>query len=417
MVAGGAIDLSWPVVSPTFAELGVPMSIVTSLDERGLTAPFAIQAATISDALAGRDVCGKAPTGSGKTIAFGIPMVMRSPRSEPKRPTGLVLVPTRELAGQVEAELKLLGEPVRCRVMAIYGGVSIGNQVKRLSRGVDVIVATPGRLLDLVDQRAVRLRDVKMITIDEADRMADMGFMPDVKKILDLTADDRQVLLFSATLDGDVDTLVSRYLDDPVRHVVEETPDDSDDSRVDHLFWEAQHGDRIRLTALVADRMGPTIVFSRTRHGADRITRQLGDWRVKATALHGDKTQAARSRALAEFHQGKVDVLVATDVAARGIHVDDVAAVVHFDPPADHKDYRHRSGRTGRAGSAGLVITLVTSQTAAHVRNLRRDLDLSGDLTEAGTFPAHTPLRGATAKISPRLPGDVGAVRYRVTAS
>ena len=402
---------------PSFAELGVPSQIATSLTERDITAPFPIQAATIADALAGRDVCGKAPTGSGKTIAFGIPMVMGSPRSEPKRPTGLVLVPTRELAVQVESELKLLGEPVRCRVLAVYGGVSIANQVKRLSRGIDVIVATPGRLLDLVDQRAVRLREVAMITIDEADRMADMGFMPDVKKILDLTADERQVLLFSATLDGDVDALVSRYLDDPVRHDVSSNDGADDDSRVDHLFWQAAHGDRIRLTAMIADRMGPTIVFSRTRHGADRITRQLGDWRVKAVALHGDKTQAARSRALADFHQHKVDVLVATDVAARGIHVDDVAAVVHFDPPADHKDYQHRSGRTGRAGSTGLVVSLVTSQTAAQVNKLRRELKLSGDLVAPGTFPDHTPGRDKPTPTRARLPGEVGSVRSQVKRS
>ena len=396
----------------SFAHLGVPSAIVESLDERGITSPFPIQLATIVDGLAGRDLCGKAPTGSGKTIAFGIPMVIRVARAEPKAPTGLVLVPTRELASQVHEELTHLARPIGRRVMAVYGGVSITAQVKKLARGVDIVVATPGRLLDLVSQRALRLDKVAMITLDEADRMADMGFMPDVKKILDLTADERQTLLFSATLDGDVDEVIRRYQTHPVRHDV--TPDDATalGANVSHVFWEVPHGDRVRMTAAVIERMGPTIVFSRTKHGADRIVRQLGDWQVRSVALHGDKTQSARNRALGDFHDHKVSALVATDVAARGIHVDDVAAVVHFDPPADHKDYRHRSGRTGRAGAGGVVITLVTPQVTAHVRNLRRDLELEGDLLPGGTYPPG--IAAARAVGGHRVaPGDLGAVPSR----
>ena len=403
-------------MTASFAELGVPAAIVESLTERGITEPFPIQAATIADALAGRDLCGKAPTGSGKTIAFGIPMVVKVTRAEPKHPTGLVLVPTRELADQVNDELRLLARPIGRRIMAVFGGVSIAAQVKRLDKGVDIVVATPGRLLDLVSQRAVRLDHVEMVTLDEADRMADMGFMPDVRKLLDLTADERQTLLFSATLDRDVDEVIERYQTDPVRHDVTTDATEEGGVEVTHLFWDTPHRDRVRIAASVIERMGPTIVFSRTRHGADRITRQLGDWRVRAAALHGDKTQSARNRALADFAEGKVQALVATDVAARGIHVDDVAAVVHFDPPADHKDYRHRSGRTGRAGAGGLVISLVTPQVMTHVRNLRRDLDLEGELLPPGTYPASAVPASARA-VERLVPGDLGAVECRLTAA
>jgi superfamily II DNA/RNA helicase len=365
-------------VSPTFAELGVPAELVASLAERGITEPFAIQAATIADALAGRDVCGRAPTGSGKTLAFGIPLVTLVERARPKRPRGLVLAPTRELAAQIQTELKPLAARRGLRVAAVYGGIPFRQQLQALRHGLDIVVACPGRLADLVNQGVLDLRDVDVVVVDEADRMADMGFLPEVRRLLDMVTPDRQTLLFSATLDGAVDDLVRRYQRKPVRHEVE--PEVTDD-RTEHVFWRAAHEDRIALTVGLVARHESTIVFCRTKRGADRLARRLGAAGVTAAAIHGDRSQAQREKALDAFSSGRVSALVATDVAARGIHVDGVECVVHFDPPADEKDYVHRSGRTARAGSTGTVVSLVRGDDVKAVRAIQRKLGLPDGTT------------------------------------
>ena len=361
---------------PSFADLGVRAPLCATLARRGIAEPFPIQAATLPDALAGRDVAGKAPTGSGKTLAFGLAIAARaadSPRPEPRRPRALVLVPTRELAAQVQRELQALVDERRSGpVAAIYGGVGYGPQRRMLARGVSAVVACPGRLEDLVATGDIRLDHAELVVLDEADRMADMGFMPAVRRLVDLTPDNRQTLLFSATLDGDVDALVKRYQRNPAHHEVSGADDDG--AEVSHLFWSVDRSERVRLTADIIGHTGPTIVFSRTRHGADRITRQLGQAGVKAVPIHGRRSQAQRDQALRAFTAGKAPALVATDVAARGIHVDGVACVIHFDPVDESKDYIHRSGRTGRAGAAGVVVSLVSDDTRKAVRMLQREL-------------------------------------------
>jgi superfamily II DNA/RNA helicase len=364
-------------VSSTFSALGVPAPIVDRLSARGITDAFPIQAATLPDALAGRDISGKAPTGSGKTIAFGIPLVARVTKAAPRKPRGLVLVPTRELAAQVATELTALGSKKGPTVLAIYGGVGFGPQINALRRGVDIVVACPGRLADLIAQRQLTLDAVELVVIDEADRMADMGFLPEVKRLLDEVRPDRQTLLFSATLDGDVDVLVKRYQKDPARH---ELAADEDAIPSRHIFWKMDRAERVDVLADVVNREWPAIVFCRTKHGADRLAKQLGKAGVSAAAIHGDRSQSQRDRALASFASGRVQALVATDVAARGIHVDDVAAVVHFDPPGSEKDYIHRSGRTGRAGAAGLVVSLVDKALQEGAIDLQRRLGFEPEL-------------------------------------
>lgn len=372
-------------LSPSFADLGVPSDIVDVLDGSGITSPFPIQAMTLPDALAGRDVCGKAPTGSGKTLAFGIGAVARldGPPAQPKRPRVLVLTPTRELASQVASELQVLASARKLRVSCFYGGVGYGPQLKDLSRGVDVAVACPGRLGDLIERGSIRLDAVEVVVLDEADRMADMGFLPDVKRLLDKTPEGRQTLLFSATLDGDIDVLVRRYQKDPARHELE--VDEDDKGTAVHLFWRVSSGDRLERTAEIVSAAGPTIVFTRTKHGADRVARQLEQQGIRAVAIHGDRSQKQRERALDAFVRGAADALVATDVAARGIHVDGVRAVVHFDPPADPKDFVHRSGRTARAGATGVVVTLVTADKTGAVKRLQRDLFMPVGTVEPST--------------------------------
>ena len=387
-----------PLHQPTFASLGVPSDIVAALSRKSIIEPFPIQSATIPDALAGRDVCGKAPTGSGKTLAFGIGAVARltGKPARPRQPRVLVLTPTRELAAQVATELRALATPRNLRVDSFYGGVGYGPQLKALSRGVDVAVACPGRLSDLIERGSIRLDAVEIVVIDEADRMADMGFLPDVRRLLDLTPSDRQTLLFSATLDGDIDVLVRRYQHDPARHELE--VDEDDTNAAVHLFWKVPSAERVAVTAEVAAAAGPTIVFCRTKHSTDRIARQLQQRGIRAAAIHGDRSQKQRERALDSFIRGAVDALVATDVAARGIHVDGVNAVVHFDPPADEKDYVHRSGRTARAGATGVVVSLVTPDKAAAVKRIQRQLDLppgttAPDLTAVSDVIGEPPTR------------------------
>jgi superfamily II DNA/RNA helicase len=359
-------------LTPTFADLGVPAALVATLDRRGIMTPFPIQAAVLPDAMAGHDIAGRAPTGSGKTLAFALPLAVRAEKSRPRRPTALVLVPTRELAEQVRKELTPLVSTVDRRVLAIYGGVGYGPQRSALERGVDIVVACPGRLEDLVAQRAIDLADVRVAVVDEADRMADMGFLPAVRRLLDATAADRQTLLFSATLDGAVDVLVRRYQRDARRHEVVADEDEAGDVR--HLFWRTEPSSRVALTADIVSRHGSAIVFCRTKHGADRLVKQLGTAGVPAVAIHGNRSQPQRERALATFVAGRARALVATDVAARGIHVDAVGCVVHFDPPADHKDYVHRSGRTGRAGENGTVVSLILDPQVRATRLMQRAL-------------------------------------------
>jgi superfamily II DNA/RNA helicase len=365
-----------------FADIGVPSGMAGALAARAIVHPTEIQATTIPDALAGHDVCGKAPTGSGKTLAFGIPLVLGVRKGKPRRPRGLVLAPTRELAAQISTELQLLAKPKGPWVESFYGGVGFDRQCKALDRGVDIAVACPGRLADLVSQGRVDLRDVSFVVIDEADRMADMGFLPEVKRLLDGCAADRQTLLFSATLDGDVDVLIRRYQRDPKRH---EHAVDAADHDVEHLFWSVERPRRIETTAALIERVGPTVVFCRTKRGADRVARQLSDKGVPSAAIHGDRSQAQRDRALSSFRQGNVVALVATDVAARGIHVDDVAAVVHYDLPADDKAYIHRSGRTARAGASGLVVSIVPPELARDAAALQRQLGHPTGLTTPDT--------------------------------
>jgi superfamily II DNA/RNA helicase len=362
---------------PSFAELGVPAPLCKSLARRGIVEPFPIQAATLPDALAGRDIAGKAPTGSGKTLAFGLVIAAQAlgaGQAKPRRPRALVLVPTRELAAQVQRELAALVDERRFGpVVAVYGGVGYGPQRKLLARGASVVVACPGRLEDLVATGDVVLDRIGIAVLDEADRMADMGFSPAVRRLLDRTPARRQTLLFSATLDGDVDTFVTRYQRDPAHHAVAGADEDGGD--VTHLFWTVPRAKRVALTADIVERTGPTIVFTRTRHGADRVARQLGQAGVKAVPIHGRRTQSQRDQALRQFATGRAPALVATDVAARGIHVDGVACVVHFDLPDEPKDHLHRSGRTGRAGASGTVVTLVPEDGHRAARLIQRKLD------------------------------------------
>ena len=363
----------------SFADLGVPHDVVRTLNARGIDAPFPIQALTIADGLAGRDVSGKARTGSGKTLAFGIPMVARISKASSRRPTALVLVPTRELAKQVCGELTWLGKGRKLRAFSVYGGAAFGPQLTALRRGTEMLVACPGRLLDLIGRGEVDLGGVEIVVVDEADRMADMGFLPDVRRILDLTPDTRQTLLFSATLDGAIDTLVHDYQRDPVRHEIPEDPDDG--ARVEHHFWKTDRDARVALTADIIRASGPTIVFCRTKHGTDGLAKKLGRMGVRTETIHGNRSQGQRERALDAFARGKVPALLATDVAARGIHVDGVECVIHFDIPADEKDYTHRSGRTARAGATGTVVTLVMADQVKGLRRMQRTLDLPEGVT------------------------------------
>ncbi len=365
----------------TFDQLGVPEPLTRALARRGITEPFPIQAAAIPDALDGRDILGRAPTGSGKTLAFGLPLLARVGSSRPQRPRALVLAPTRELAEQISKELIPLGKAVGRWTLAVYGGVGYEFQRRNLRRGTDVLVATPGRLTDLIDEGSVSLADIDLVVVDEADRMADMGFMPQVRRLLDQTSTPRQTVLFSATLDGDTAELTRRYQTDPVRHEVEGADDHGDAA---HYFWRVAHHDRVATTAEIVRTTTPTIVFTRTRRGADRVARRLQQAGVQAAAIHGGRSQSQRTRALGAFGNGRVKALVATDVAARGIHVDGVASVVHFDLPADPKDYLHRSGRTARAGADGVVVSLVMPDQVTDARTIQRAVGLPEILHDPG---------------------------------
>ncbi|MDN5920866.1 MAG: DEAD/DEAH box helicase [Pseudonocardia sp.] len=387
---------------PTFAELGLPEQVVRALDAEGFTAPFPIQAATLPDTLAARDLLGRGQTGSGKTLAFGLAILSRlaGERARPTAPRGLVLVPTRELATQVVDALTPYARALGLRTAVVVGGLSMNKQVAELRRGVDLLVATPGRLTDHTNQRTCDLSEVMITALDEADRMADMGFLPQVRAILDLTPRDGQRLLFSATLDGDVDALVRQYLTDPVTRSVASAT--SQVETMDHHVLVVDNASRGRVVAEIAARDGRTILFVRTKHGADRLVRTLRREGVVAGPLHGGKSQNARNRALDGFRTGEVPVLVATDVAARGIHIDDVGLVVHVDPPADPKAYLHRAGRTARAGEDGVVVTVVTPDQRREVDDLTRQAGVNATIsTVAPGSPVLAEVTGA------RMPSGV----------
>jgi superfamily II DNA/RNA helicase len=356
----------------SFAELGLPTELVDALARSGVAAPFAIQTRVLPDALAGRDVLGRARTGSGKTLGFALPVVTRLHASTSKRtptaPRALVLVPTRELAQQVADVLEPLARALGQRVASVVGGAPYGRQTDALARGLDVLVATPGRLVDLIERRACRLDQVEITVLDEADHMADLGFLPVVTRLLEQTPAGAQRLLFSATLDRGVSTLVDRFLTDPAVHAVAPEPEDA--GSMTHRLFAVDREHKLEVATRVAGRPARTLIFVRTKHGADRLAKQLGRGGVEAAAIHGNLGQGARQRALAAFSDGRTRVLVATDVAARGIHVDDVDLVMHFDPPNDHKDYLHRSGRTARAGADGTVVALVQPEQLRDVQRL-----------------------------------------------
>ncbi len=358
-----------------FAALGIADDLVTVLTEDGISDPFSIQRMSIPDVLAGRDVCGRARTGSGKTLAFGLPMVQQLAAAAPGRPRGLVLVPTRELALQVTDVLRPLAAVRAIPVLTVYGGSSMRSQIDAARKGTGIVVATPGRLIDLMERKVIRLDDVEMVTIDEADQMADMGFLPQVRRIMREVPESHQTMLFSATLDGQVGALVDAYMRDPVRHEVDTSA--SHVETMEHRFLKVHHMDKVKVAAAIAQSSTRTLMFVRTKHACDRVARDLTEHGVQAKAIHGDLHQRQREKALAQFSDGKIPVLVATNVAARGLHIDDVDVVVHYDPPEDPKTYVHRSGRTARAGESGLVVTLVEWDQVNEVLGIQRRAGLN----------------------------------------
>jgi superfamily II DNA/RNA helicase len=383
----------------TFAELGLPTALIDALAATGIIAPFPIQAATLPDTLSGRDVLGRGRTGSGKTLAFALPMLARlaagpSPR-RPGRPRALILAPTRELATQIEAVIAPLAKALGLRTLTIFGGVGANPQISGLRSGVDILVACPGRLADHVKSGHARLDAVEITVLDEADHMADLGFLPVVRRLLDLTPRSGQRLLFSATLDAGVDVLVRRYLTDPAVHSVDSAL--SPVAAMSHHVLHVSHDDRLPVLVDLAAAPGRTLVFTRTKRGAKTLTRRLVAAGVPAVELHGNLAQNARSRNLSAFSDGSAKTLVATDIAARGIHVDDVNLVVHADPPVEHKAYLHRSGRTARAGADGTVITLMTDDQVSDVRELTR---------KAGIAPTTTRLRAGHPLLTQLAPGE-----------
>jgi superfamily II DNA/RNA helicase len=363
-----------------FEDLGVANDLVAALGEQGISEPFPIQALTIPDALAGRDLCGKAKTGSGKTLAFGLPLLERAGVAAPRRPTALVLVPTRELANQVKDVLAPLGKLRNRGVIAVYGGVAMGPQVDALQRGVEVVVGTPGRLIDLMKRGEMSLDAIEVLVVDEADRMADMGFMPQVQKILYRITTEPQTMLFSATLDGAVRRLVDRYMHDPVHHEVAAREPTVEE--MEHRFLLVHEMDKVLVVASISRGAARTLVFCATKRGADRLVSQLRREGVSVEAIHGDLPQGRREQALARFSTGKLPVLVATDVAARGLHIDAVDVVVHYDPADDPKQYLHRSGRTARAGETGVAVTLMLWNQENVVRTVMRRLGLQEPIVE-----------------------------------
>ncbi|OPG05206.1 RNA helicase [Streptomyces sp. GKU 895] len=357
----------------TFADLGLPEGVVRKLAQNGVTTPFPIQAATIPDALAGKDILGRGRTGSGKTLSFGLPTLARlaGGRTEKHKPRAVILTPTRELAMQVADALQPYGDVLGLKMKVVCGGTSMGNQIYALERGVDILVATPGRLRDIINRGACSLENVEVAVLDEADQMSDLGFLPEVTELLDQVPAGGQRMLFSATMENEISTLVKRYLVAPVSHEVDAAQGAV--TTMSHHILIVKPKDKAPVTAAIASRKGRTIIFVRTQLGADRVAEQLRESGVKADALHGGMTQGARTRTLADFKDGYVNVLVATDVAARGIHVDGIDLVLNVDPAGDHKDYLHRAGRTARAGRTGTVVSLSLPHQRRQIFRLMED--------------------------------------------
>jgi superfamily II DNA/RNA helicase len=389
-----------PATDATFASLGVPAPLVTVLDGDGIAAPFPIQSAVLPDALAGRDILGRAKTGSGKTLGFSLPMVARlaGAATAAGRPRGLVLVPTRELATQVQLVLTPLAHAMGLRVATVYGGVSYRPQINALQRRTDVLVACPGRLADLIGQGHCDLGGVEVTVIDEADQMTDLGFLPIVRRLLEATPDDGQRMLFSATLDGAIDVLARRFLNDPAHHWVDSN---SSPAEIEHHVITIHPAHRLEVITALAGGEKRSLVFTRTKHGAERLARQLTAAGIPAAELHGNLTQAARARNLAAFGSGAVRVMVATDIAARGIHVDGIDLVIHADPPAEHKAYVHRSGRTARGGADGVVVTMQTKAQARDVGKLMRGAGVTPHQADAA--PDSAVLREIAGPPVPRV--------------
>ncbi len=359
----------------TFADLGVAPELVRVLTDAGFETPFPIQAMTIPDGLAGLDVLGKAKTGSGKTLAFGLPIVEGLIPAEPFHPRALVLVPTRELAMQVTRDLEPLVSARSFSLVTVYGGASMQAQIDALDAGVELIIATPGRLIDLMERRKARLDDISVVCLDEADQMADMGFMPQVRKIMAAVPDDHQTYLYSATLDSQVQELVNKYMTDPVNHEVESETEYVE--TMEHRFLKVHHLDKPKMAAEISRTADRTLMFTRTKWAADDLTKRLREIGINAAAIHGDLPQAKREQSLSRFREGKASVLVATNVAARGLHIEGVDIVLHYDPPDDPKTYLHRSGRTARAGEEGLVVTFVEWDQVNEVLGIQRRAGLN----------------------------------------
>jgi superfamily II DNA/RNA helicase len=381
-------------LSTSFLELGVPADLTDILASQGITEPTPIQKATLPDSISGRDVLGRGRTGSGKTLAFLLPLIARleasKARRTPKRPRALILAPTRELVTQIATALEPFAQAHGLKTRTVFGGVGQGPQVQALKSGVDILIACPGRLEDLIQQRACDLGAVEVTILDEADHMADLGFLPAVRRLLDQTPKGGQRMLFSATLDAGVNVLVKRFLVDPATHEADSAQ--SPVSKMDHHVLHVHRDQRVPVLVDLTSAPGRTIVFTRTKHGAKALARQLNARGVPTVELHGNLAQNARTRNMEAFHSGKASTLVATDIAARGIHVDDVALVVHADPPAEHKAYLHRSGRTARAGAAGTVITMMTDQQVKDVRSLTRAAGINPTTTKV-SGPEHALLR------------------------
>lgn len=404
----------------SFAALGLPLELTSVLRDQGIEEAFPIQEAAIPDALAGRDVLGRGPTGSGKTLTFGLPMIARlaGAPSVPGHPRGLIITPTRELATQIRERLEAAAAAMGLRIIEVVGGINVNHNIRSLAAPVDLLVATPGRAQDLVNQRRLFLDQVEVSAIDEADQMADMGFLPQVKALLDLTPSDGQRLLFSATLDGDVDKLIARYMNEPVTHSTAPVTAAVDTMR----HYQLLVGDRETRSEIITQigaRKGKTIMFMRTKHSVDRQVRKLRRAGIHAQGLHGDKSQGARTRALAGFADGSTPVLVATDIAARGIDIDDVSLVVHVDPPAEHKAYLHRAGRTARAGTTGTVVTLVMDEQRKDVAQLLRRAGVQAPAVQVAPMSDElvriTAARKPTGSALPPLgqtPSAAGKVRH-----
>ena len=386
-----------------FVTLGIPAQLISVLADRGVTTAFPIQSATLPDSLRGLDVLGRGKTGSGKTIAFALPLVVRLAASGRRRQSGqpraMILVPTRELANQVMTSLQPLAAAMSLRVCSVYGGVGQGPQVSALRQGVDVVVACPGRLEDLIGQRHCRLDAVEITVLDEADHMADLGFLPGVKRLLDATPSGGQRLLFSATLDKAIDGLVRTYLVNPIVHSVD--PEVSSVNTMTHHVLAVSSGDKAAVVSALASGHDRSLLFMRTKHGAKKLAKQLCAAGIPAVELHGNLSQSARERNLAEFSAGRVRVLVATDVAARGIHVDDIALVVHVAPPAEHKAFLHRSGRTARAGAEGTVVTVMTPDQTGDVRSLARAAGIAPIVTNVNA--AHPLVGELSGPVAPKV--------------